>query len=81
LSLGRDSFCKIKENENKRKINIDLAVVASQMLGGVIHDIYNRSPHGHIDIRESQRRARIKKKRIGVRDWMEGYGQHFGWLS
>ena len=64
MSLGRDSFCKINENENKRKINIDLAVVASQMLGGVIHDIYDRSPHGHIDIRESQRRARIKKERM-----------------
>ena len=31
-------FCKINENENKRKINIDLAVVASQIPGGAIHD-------------------------------------------
>ena len=38
MSLGRDSFCKINENENKRKLNIDLAVVASQIPGGAIHD-------------------------------------------
>ena len=31
-------FCKINENENKRKINIDLAVVASQIPRGAIHD-------------------------------------------
>ena len=31
-------FCKINENENKRKINIDLAVVTSQISGGAIHD-------------------------------------------
>jgi len=31
-------FCKINEKENKRKININLAVVASQILGGMIHD-------------------------------------------
>jgi len=38
LSLGHDSFYKINENKSKRKINIDLAVVASQIPRGVIHD-------------------------------------------
>ena len=33
-------FCEINENENKRKINIDLAVVASQIPGGAIHDTH-----------------------------------------
>ena len=31
-------FYKINENKKKRKINIDLAIVASQMPGGAIHD-------------------------------------------
>jgi len=31
-------FYKINENKSKRKINIDLAVVASQIPGGAIHD-------------------------------------------
>jgi len=31
-------FYKINKNKRKRKINIDLAVVASQMPGGAIHD-------------------------------------------
>jgi len=31
-------FCKINENEIQKKINIDLAIVASQMSGGAIHD-------------------------------------------
>ena len=31
-------FCKINKNKNKRKLNIDLAVVASQIPGGAIHD-------------------------------------------
>jgi len=31
-------FWKIKEKENKRKINNDLAVVASQVPVGAIHD-------------------------------------------
>jgi len=31
-------FYKINENKRKRKINIDLAIVASQMPGGAIHD-------------------------------------------
>jgi len=31
-------FYEINENKRKRKINIDLAVVASQMPGGAIHD-------------------------------------------
>jgi len=35
LSLGCDSFI----NKSKRKINIDLAVVASQIPRGAIHDI------------------------------------------
>jgi len=35
-------FYKINENKKKRKINIDLAVVASQMPGGVIHDIHGQ---------------------------------------
>jgi len=29
---------KINENKSKRKINIDLAIVASQVLGGATHD-------------------------------------------
>ena len=33
-------FYKINENKIKRKINIDLAIVASQILGGAIHDIF-----------------------------------------
>jgi len=39
LSLGRDSLIKLNENKSKRKINIDLAIVASQMPRGAIHDI------------------------------------------
>jgi len=31
-------FYKINENKSKRKINIDLAIVASQISGGAIHD-------------------------------------------
>ena len=31
-------FYKINKNKSKRKINIDLAIVASQMPGGTIHD-------------------------------------------
>ena len=31
-------FYKINENKSKRKINIDLAVVTSQLSGGAIHD-------------------------------------------
>jgi len=31
-------FYKINESKKKRKINIDLAVVASQIPGGAIHD-------------------------------------------
>jgi len=31
-------FYEINENKSKRKINIDLAVVASQIPGEVIHD-------------------------------------------
>ena len=31
-------FYKINENKSKRKINIDLAIVASQIPGGVIYD-------------------------------------------
>jgi len=31
-------FYKINENKSKRKINIDLAIVASQIPGGAIHD-------------------------------------------
>jgi len=31
-------FYKINENKSKRKINIDLAVVASRIPGGTIHD-------------------------------------------
>jgi len=31
-------FWKIKEKKMEKKINIDLAVVASQMSGGAIHD-------------------------------------------
>ena len=31
-------FYKINKNKSKRKINIDLAVVASQIPGGAIHD-------------------------------------------
>jgi len=31
-------FYKINENKSERKVNIDLAVVASQMPGGAIHD-------------------------------------------
>ena len=38
MSLGRNSFYKINENKSKRKINIDLAIVASQIPGGAIHD-------------------------------------------
>ena len=33
-------FYEINENKRKRKINIDLAIVASQMPGGAIHDKY-----------------------------------------
>ena len=32
-------FYKINENKKKRKINIDLAVVTSQLPGGTIHDM------------------------------------------
>jgi len=38
LSLGRSAFWKIKEKKIEKKINIDLAVVASQIPGGVIYD-------------------------------------------
>jgi len=31
-------FYKINKNKKKRKINIDLAVMASQLPGGAIHD-------------------------------------------
>jgi len=31
-------FYKINENKSKSKINIDLAIVASQVPGGAIHD-------------------------------------------
>ena len=37
-------FCKINENEIQKKINIDLAIVASQMSGGAIHDIIIITP-------------------------------------
>ena len=38
-------FYKINENKRKRKINIDLAVVASQMPGGAIHDRRSLNDH------------------------------------
>jgi len=38
LVIRPQLFYKINENKRKRKINIDLAVVASQMPGGAIHD-------------------------------------------
>jgi len=38
-------FYKINENKRKRKINIDLAVVASQMPRGAIHDKYGKGVH------------------------------------
>ena len=36
-------FYKINENKKKRKINIDLAVVASQLPGGAIHDRWSQN--------------------------------------
>ena len=38
-------FYKINENKSKRKINIDLAVVASQVSGGAIHDKRPTDPY------------------------------------
>jgi len=38
LSLGRSAFGKIKEKKMEKKINNDLAIVASQIPGGAIHD-------------------------------------------
>jgi len=38
LSLGRGAFGKIKEKKMEKKINNDLAIVASQIPGGAIHD-------------------------------------------
>ena len=37
-------FYKINGNKSERKINIDLAVVASQIPGGAIHD-NESTPH------------------------------------
>jgi len=37
LVIRLQLFYKINENKSKRKINIDLAVVASQIPGGAIH--------------------------------------------
>ena len=38
LAVGSGLFYKINEKKLKKKINNDLAVVASQIPGGAIHD-------------------------------------------
>ena len=38
LVIRPQLFYKINENKSKRKINIDLAIVASQIPGGAIYD-------------------------------------------
>jgi len=38
--LGRSTFGKIKEKEMEKKINNDLAIVASQIPRGAIHDSF-----------------------------------------
>ena len=43
LVIRPQLFYKINENKSKRKINIDLAVVASQIPGGAIHDILSEA--------------------------------------
>jgi len=41
-------FYKINKNKKKRKINIDLAAVASQMPGGAIHDTHLVDPQYYL---------------------------------
>jgi len=38
LSLGRGAFWKIKEKKIEKKINIDLAIIASQCFRKTVHD-------------------------------------------
>ena len=40
MLLGRSTFGKIKEKEMEKKINNDLAIVASQIPRGAIHDSF-----------------------------------------
>jgi len=48
LVVGSRLFCKINEKENVKKINNDLAVVASQMPGGAVHDTNTLRIHQEI---------------------------------
>jgi len=43
--------------------------------------LYDRSLRGHSNIREPQRRARIRKEQMRSGDRIEGHSQHSGWLS
>ena len=67
MSLGRGAFGKIKEKKMEKKINNDLAIVASQIPGGAIHDtdgLSRRSNWKKGEEGDNEERTLLKPERV-----------------
>jgi len=54
LLLGRGAFRKIKEKKMEKKINNDLAIVASRISGGAVHDMEEMKKTGVKMLRDKE---------------------------